>query len=649
MVIKQFFILTIFLLAVGSAIELNVISPEDGAFYNTTEINFTIEASPNASSVQIDLNGTCSEMDSDDDVLWTYISNGELSDGCPMITFNATNGNESVTETIQINIDTTPPEISWISPENTTYDAPVELNFHSIESNPDTCVYELNGSSNDIGYSNGTLIEEEGSHHLVLTCSDLAGNTDSIEQWFVIDIPHENQGPVITITDPENEYYDEVDEFEFKVTDDNATELECFYRVDSGSWEEIGSVGNDSEESVDIDEINDNGKHEIEVKCSDGAIWTTENQLFKIDNEGPSVKITIEGGATTTKSREVEVKIETDNDAEQCRFKNGSSSWGDWDDPLDETVDFMLTKGEGKKIIYYECEDDAGNSETASDSITLIICGNGQLDEGEVCDGNLVRAGYRCSSDCSYEYKEEAPEPKTTKYELSLPANTDNEMALNLFFNNSSDVYAYSEKLKEDFEFDVTIKKENDESIIDLECKYKGNKNLENVVFVVYIPKSFASDAKDITVNTNAEVQVLEEDPVFALLLEELEKAGSLSVSFETDGPVNLLEVKQDFSSPTLLAKNNETIQPKTRTTKETTEENQEPIELTITANETAEEHQVREGNQTTEESVSLATGLVIIGGTLSILLFLGFVLLVAVVALFFFLRKNKKKKGVRM
>jgi len=93
------------------------------------------------------------------------------------------------------------------------------------------------------------------------------------------------------------------------------------------------------------------------------------------DTIAPTGNIWINDGAIRTKTRLVSLNPNADDalpssGVEEMRLKNAGGAWGAWI-PYVNTVEWKLTRGEGKKTVYVQFKDAAGNvSAKASDSIT---------------------------------------------------------------------------------------------------------------------------------------------------------------------------------------------------------------------------------------------------------------------------------------
>ena len=98
-------------------------------------------------------------------------------------------------------LDSTPPNISILSPENKTYNDAVPLNF-TLNENVSQVTYSLDGHVNTTIAGNTTLTElSTGSHNVTMYARDVAGNTGASETiYFTIAKESETQPELFPTT-----------------------------------------------------------------------------------------------------------------------------------------------------------------------------------------------------------------------------------------------------------------------------------------------------------------------------------------------------------------------------------------------------------------------------------------------------------------
>ena len=134
-----------------------------------------------------------------------------LSDGSHnlVVYANDTAGNMGSSDIIYFSIDTTPPNISIVSPEDKTYATTSIPCTFIIDESISWIGYSLDGQANITIAGNTTLTGlSDGMHSLVVYASDITGNVgSSVKVYFTID----NTPPSISIVSPENKTYDTTD------------------------------------------------------------------------------------------------------------------------------------------------------------------------------------------------------------------------------------------------------------------------------------------------------------------------------------------------------------------------------------------------------------------------------------------------------
>jgi hypothetical protein len=97
------------------------------------------------------------------------------------------------------------------------------------------------------------------------------------------------------------------------------------------------------------------------------------NNGCPLDTVSPTGSVEINGGTRITTSRTVTLTLDATDPSPgtgvtSMRIKNASGDWTAWQ-PYAESKDWKLTRGPGKKTIYVQYKDAAGNaSMKASDS-----------------------------------------------------------------------------------------------------------------------------------------------------------------------------------------------------------------------------------------------------------------------------------------
>ena len=110
------------------------------------------------------------------------------------------------------------------------------------------------------------------------------------------------------------------------------------------------------------------GRHTFLVAAADAtgnADPTPASRTWRVDTARPSGRVTVNGGAATTRSRTVTLSLKASDPAPasgvaSMRFKNGGRAWSSWR-PYATSSPWTLTAGAGAKTVYVQYRDRAGN------------------------------------------------------------------------------------------------------------------------------------------------------------------------------------------------------------------------------------------------------------------------------------------------
>ena len=192
---------------------------------------------------------------------------------------DASNVGNNVTDN-NITVDTTPPEITIISPKQTIYSTnQIVLN---VQANEDvTWYYSLNGQQQQFTPPT-TITAKEGQNTLTIIAVDNAGNEATASVSFTVD----TTPPEITIISPEQKTYStSYVELKF-VANENITK--AYYELDdSGKYVNIPVSGNQG--SIVVKKLS-NKEHQIKVYAMDVAgNWGVNSVKFRIYSVAPTI------------------------------------------------------------------------------------------------------------------------------------------------------------------------------------------------------------------------------------------------------------------------------------------------------------------------------------------------------------------------
>ncbi len=298
---------------------------------NITQINISL---PSGFSANPETNGTSvagASFSISGSVLTWSLTPLILNDSTEYFWFNATAStpgtynfsvtsldSAGITSTNESNIitvaDTTPPSVSIVFPQNSTYTTNVsELNYTvSDNSGLSNCWYSTdNGATNSSTVSAGTnftgVISSEGSNTWTLYCNDTSGNENSTSVTFTKD----TGSPVSNLVSPSNNSYDR-DTTTFSC---NATDSQGLDSITLYLWNSDGSLNLTNTTAVTGTSNSTSWTYNI---TSDGTyIWNCYvndtagnsdwdvNRTINIDNVAPSISLSLISSTKTSLSIEI--------------------------------------------------------------------------------------------------------------------------------------------------------------------------------------------------------------------------------------------------------------------------------------------------------------------------------------------------------
>lgn len=210
-------------------------------------------------------------------------------------------------------------------------------------------------------YTDGTPINDEGSYTLVVT--DAAGNSTTIS--FSID----KTKPVGTFVFAGGNTYTKDLNINLSIThDSDAKEMQ--FSNDNTTWSPwvtIQSTASWTLEGTD-------GLKTVYMKVRDAAHNESDvySKTITLDTKAPTGSISINNGSSYTKSENVTLDIEgqDENGTVQMQFQKEDSTWTDWE-LVSASKDWTLGGTDGTKTVKMQLMDEAGNISSFDDTITL--------------------------------------------------------------------------------------------------------------------------------------------------------------------------------------------------------------------------------------------------------------------------------------
>ena len=293
-----------------------------------------------------------------------------LSEGSHNVIVFATDsaGNTGASDLVQFAIsippvDTTPPTVTIISPENTTYEVSFVLLDIFVNEQVSWIGYSLDGDDN-VTITGDTVLSSlsEGSHSVVVFATDLAGNTgaSNIVQFAFSIPPVDTIPPTVVIASPEN------------ITYTNTTVALDFEINEQVSWIGYSLDGDDNVTiagNVTLSGLSE-GSHNVVVYANDTALNTGMSEIaftISIPDITPPIITIISPRNSTYRVTSVDLNFTVNEETSWIGYSlDGQDNFT----IVDPIVLTDLADGEHRLIIY--AEDLSGNIGT-SDLIVFTI------------------------------------------------------------------------------------------------------------------------------------------------------------------------------------------------------------------------------------------------------------------------------------
>jgi Tol biopolymer transport system component len=209
----------------------------------------------------------------------------------------------------------------------------------------------------------------EGSHTFKVQATDAAGNTDPTPATFTWKV--DTTAPTVTITGGDSGFVSWDDTSFFFTSSEADATFECMFDTDDAANFAPCSPWHDYMNASE-------GPHVFRVRATDpaGNKSAIVSRSWTVDTVNPTGSIAINGGATTTRSRTVTLRLSADDAAPSSglngmRLGNCASGPGcftAWQ-PYATSKSWTLSKGAGTKTVYVHYRDRAGNLILLKDTI----------------------------------------------------------------------------------------------------------------------------------------------------------------------------------------------------------------------------------------------------------------------------------------
>src|SRR3989338_6835437 len=277
----------------------------------TIVFNATISSNQTIANVSLYTNFTGSfvlnETNSSGDNNVEYFFNKTLNDGSYKWAIEAcdTDGNCTMAANRTLNLDTTAPTVSILSPVagSTIATADVittasysDFNNVSCEARIDAGSWQnMLGDGKNSGTANYTFTSQaDGSHTINVNCTDTANITHYTNQTvtFTVSAVADNTKPVVNITAPLSNAYLASSNVITNVNFSDASNTNCEARIDAGSWQNMAGDGATAGTATHTFNSIEDGNHTINVNCTDtSSNNATANVSFNVDTVNPVINL----------------------------------------------------------------------------------------------------------------------------------------------------------------------------------------------------------------------------------------------------------------------------------------------------------------------------------------------------------------------
>ncbi len=301
-----------------------------------------------------------------ENVQWT-LSKG---DGTKLVYYRCRNsiGEMSITVAATIVLDTDAPEVALESPaDGQKYVDKFNLVFTANDAlSPSLkCSAKLDNKPIVIGVVTAgkkqdiIVYASEGTHNLVLKCSDNILSTEKTVSFEVV------KSPTVKLMINDGSGYTESRQVTLSVI--SPTAAECRFSNRKDEWDEwLPYRATASWELPEKD-----GKKTIYAQCRDskGVLSAAVSDTITLDTSPPPyISLTINNGVPWTNSRNVTLGLYAFA-ASECRFSNDEKTWSEWEAYKRKKI-WLLSESEGEKTVYYSCKKkDAEDIGTVSSAI----------------------------------------------------------------------------------------------------------------------------------------------------------------------------------------------------------------------------------------------------------------------------------------
>ncbi len=432
-------------------------------------------------------------------------------------------------------VDLTPPQITILSPANTSYSINSVLINLSGSNDIDTFSF-FNGTGNETYTTEIYRTFPEGSTTLIAYANDSAGNSNQTSVTFSVD----SAGPIVSFISPtQGQAFRTNFIVNVSVQDTssgvNASAIYYLWQNSStvSSWIQLTNVSKDYwNATFNLSSVAE-GSYTLKVNASDLLGTQSVYTLLTVTKDTTSpvqsaISASTSGSSATiswTSSESGNSSLSYGTSTSLGSFKTSSSSV--------TSHSLSLTSLTSTTYSYNVTTcDTASNCQTnGTYNFTIGSSSTSSSDSGGSSSGGASGGGGGGSSKSkSVINTEETPAVSTSQKETPAVLPAELEDTINQLYENET----FSQGMIEvsGFSFDKKIITKDDESTLKLFLNYTGINALQDVFIYLDLPKSFSEKARDINLETQNEklVKIVKEDPSFMVVYPALKTGDSKTI-----------------------------------------------------------------------------------------------------------------------
>ncbi len=273
----------------------------------------------------------------------------------------------NATAQVSFEVDTTPPEIQFISPAENSYvnTSDVLIKWTYSDANKVTFMITIdNNLPMSVGDKTQYLAQglKSGSHEVSLMGMDAAGNRNSATLKFSIDVIAPTLQWNMSI---KSGSWINTDSLTLRwISSDNVAVNYSEIQVDGGNWKSVGNVNEYKLENLS------NGLHNVVLRVYDKAGNYNQSLFsFTVDTQAPTIEITSPENNMITNSSSITIKWNGNDNfgISYYEIKVDSNAWKN----IGNGTSYTLKLEDGQHTIYIKAVDKAGNSQEASLKVTV--------------------------------------------------------------------------------------------------------------------------------------------------------------------------------------------------------------------------------------------------------------------------------------